>query len=72
MDIMSLMINLKVVKVLTHMHRVTLDLQTSFQQSLMECSLSYELEENKFKREYKRTEIGKQLESKRTKNIECT
>ena len=66
------MINLKVVKVLTHMHRVTLDLQTSFQQSLMECSLSYELEENKFKREYKRSEIGKQLESKRTKNIECT
>lgn len=72
MDIMSLMINLKVVKVLTHMHRVTLDLQTSFQQSLMECSLSYELEKNKFKREYKRSEIGKQLKSKRTKNIECT
>ena len=72
MDIMSLMINLKVVKVLTHMHRVTLDLQKSFQQSLMECSLSYELEENKFKREYKRSETGKQLESKRTKNIECT
>ena len=71
MDIMSLMINLKVVKVLTYMHRVTLDLQKSFQQSLMECSLSYELE-NKFKREYKRSEIGKQLESKRTKNIECT
>ena len=69
---MSLMINLKVVKVLTYMHRVTLDLQKSFQQSLMECSLSYELEENKFKWEYKRTEIGKQLESKRTKNIECT
>ena len=69
---MSLMINLKVVKVLTHMHRVTLDLQKSFQQSLMECSLSYELEENKFKREYKRSETGKQLESKRTKNIECT
>lgn len=66
------MINLKVVKVLTHMHRVTLDLQKSFQQSLMECSLSYELEENKFKREYKRSETGKQLESKRTKNIECT
>lgn len=72
MDIMSLMINLKVFKVLTHMHRVNLDLQKSFQQSLMECSLSYELEENKFKREYKRSGTGKQLKSKRTKNIECT
>lgn len=48
---MSLMIHLKVDKMLTYMHRVVLDLQKSFQQSLMECSLSYELAENKFKQE---------------------
>ena len=73
MDIMSLMIYLKVDKMLTHMHRVALDLQKSFQHFLMECSLSYELAEIKFKREeYKRSGTGKELESKRTKNIECT
>lgn len=48
---MSLMIHLKVDKMLTYMHRVVLDLQKSFQESLMECSLSYELAENKFKQE---------------------